>query len=113
MELSERQTIERRVIRHLIRTARAHGYALVRVWDGEASIRVTSERDALDAVFSVDESRIVFKHPSEEKAHCAVIVLGNDGWDAVADASTGGLWDAVIEENEMYADRLCLLCVNQ
>lgn len=113
MEVSQRQAIERRVVRHLIRTAKAHGYALVRVWDGEESIRVSTERDAMDTVFSVDESRIVFKHPSEPKAHCAVIVLGNDGWDAVADSSEGGLWDAVMEENSRYADRLCpLWCWN-
>ena len=108
MEVSQRQAIERKVIRHLIRTAKAHGYALVRVWDGEESIRVSTERDAMDTVFSVDESRIVFKHPSEPKAHCAVIVLGNDGWDAVADSSVGGLWDAVMDANAEYADKICL-----
>ena len=85
MEVSQRQAIERKVVRHLIRTAKAHGYALVRVWDGEENVRVSTERDAMDAVFAVDESRIGFKHPSE-----------------------GGLWDAVMEESAEYADRICL-----
>lgn len=107
MNIEQRIAIERKVVRHLIRTAKAHGYALVRVWDGEENVRVRTEHEAMETVFSVDECRISFKHPSEEKAHCAVIVLGNDGWDAIADSSMGGLWDAVMDECSAYADKLC------
>ena len=106
-KIAERQDIERKVITHLIQAAQAAGYALVAVDDGEARVRVTTEAEALEAVFSVDESRIIFKHPEEEKGHCAVIVLGNDGWDCVADSSVGGRWDAVIEANAVFAETLC------
>lgn len=108
MEVSQRMALERKVVRHLIRTAKAHGYAVTKVWDGGEMVRVKNETEAMNAVFSVDESRIYFKHPAEDKGHCACIVLGNDGWDAIADASMGERWDAVIGENGDYADRLCL-----
>jgi hypothetical protein len=105
--MQTRQDIERKVVRHLIRTAKKHGYSLQRVWDGAEYVPTRTEAEALDAVFSVDESLIRFKHPEEDKAHCAVIVLGNSGWDAIADASMGERWDKVMDEAQDYADRFC------
>lgn len=99
--------IERKVVRNLIRTAKKHGYTVTAVDNGEERIPVTTERDALDEVFSVDECRILFKHPEEQKAHCACIVLGNSGWDTVADASMGDRWDTVIQQSQEYADQFC------
>jgi len=107
MEVSQSMALERKVVRHLIRTAKAHGYAVTKVWDGGEMVRVKNETAAMNAVFAVDESRIYFKHPAEDKGHCACIVLGNDGWDAIVDASMGERWDAVMDANGEYADRLC------
>lgn len=106
-KIAARQEIERKVIAHLIQTAQAAGYAIRYADDGEDRVRAPSEAEAIEAVFAVDESRIVFKHPEEPLGHCAVIVLGNDGWDCVADASTGGRWDAVIEANAVFAETFC------
>ena len=106
-QLDKRMAMERQVVRHLIRTAKTHGYSVVKVNDGEEVVKVSNETEAMDAVFSVDESTIYFRHPTEPKNHCAVIVLGNDGWDAIADSSMGGLWDAVQAECSAYADTLC------
>lgn len=105
--LNPRQVMERSMVRHLIRTAIAHGYAVTKVHDGEENVKCTNETQAMDAVFSVDESTIYFKHPEEEKGHCAYIVLGNDGWDAIADCSMGGKWDAVMAECDKHSDKLC------
>jgi hypothetical protein len=107
MNLETRQRVERQIVRNLIRTASQHGFALVAVHDGEERVPTRTEREAMDAVFAVDESKILFRHPAEKKAHCAVIILGNDGWDCVADASMGERWDPVIEANATYADRFC------
>lgn len=107
MNIEQRIAIERKVVRHLIRTAKKHGFALTKVWDGEEMVRCSTETEGMDAVFSVDECRIYFKHPAQPKAHCAVIVLGNDGWDAIADASMGEGWDEVMEESSEYADKFC------
>jgi hypothetical protein len=47
----------------------------------------------------VDQSTIYFKHPAKG-VYCAVIVLGNDGWDAISDCSVGPGWDEVIKAVE-------------
>jgi hypothetical protein len=107
VKIQKRIEIERKVVRNLIRTAKAHGYALHSVDDGEERHIVKTEREALEAVFAVDESRIYFKHPDEAKRHVACIVLGNGGWDAVADASMGTRWDDAIEEAGRYAEKFC------
>lgn len=105
--LETRMNLERRMIRRLIRTAKAHGFALVRIWDGECNERPRTEREAMEVVFSVDDCKMVFKHPEQSSAHCAVIVLGNDGWDCIADCSEGDRWDDVIAIMNDYSDKLC------
>lgn len=105
MNIEQRQAIERKIVRKLVRVAKAHGYAPTKVYDGgDEPVKVRLEREVLDAVFAVDDCRVYFKHPAEVKAHCAVIVLGNSGWDCITDASTGPAWDAVINEVEAYAE---------
>ena len=105
-QLNARMDMERNVVSKLLQVAKAHGYAVVKVDDGEEVHKVTTDEQAMDAVFAVDEATIRFKHPDEPKTHCAVIVLGNDGWDAIADASVGEKWDAVMEEMNQYTDTL-------
>jgi DNA-binding transcriptional regulator LsrR (DeoR family) len=105
-QLSKRMDVERRMVRKLIRVAKEHGFALVNVYDGEENVRCTSEAQAMDAVFAVDDSTIRFKHPDQPKNHCAVIVLGNDGWDCIADASMGEKWDDVMEVMWAYGEKL-------
>lgn len=105
MNIKQRQAIERKVVRKLVRVAKAHGFIPVRVYDGgDEPVPVRLEHEVLDAVFAVDDCRVYFRHPAEAKAHCAVIVLGNSGWDCIADASTGPAWDVVIAEVEAYAE---------
>lgn len=104
--LAKRRTAERKALRHLILTAKAAGFELVRVFDGGASVKCTRVFEAMAAVFSVDESTIFFKHADQPKAHCAVIVLGNSGAECIADASMGEGWDAVMEASSAYCETL-------
>ena len=106
-QLQERIATERCLVAKLIEVAQAHGYALRAVDDGEERVKIVTTDQALDAVFSVEESTIFFHHPDEPKSHCARIVLGNDGYDAIADHSQGGKWDAVMAEVDTFADTLC------
>lgn len=106
-QLEARMNMERRLVRRLIRIAKVHGYAVVKVDDGEEVHKVKTEAEAMDAVFAVDECTIRFKHPDQPKTHCAVIVLGNDGWDDIADYSEGEKWDDVMAEMDAYSDKLC------
>ena len=107
MNIEQRIAIEKRLVRKLIRIAKASGYKLTKVYDSEEMVKVSTESAAMDAVFSVDESSIYFKRDDQPKGHCAVIVLGNDGWDAIADASMGEGWDDVMEQVSAYGDKLC------
>lgn len=105
-QLTKRMAIERKVVRHLIRTAKQHGYAVTKIFDGEEMVKCKTETEVMDTVFSVDECTIYFKRPDQAKGHCAVIILGNDGWDAIADNSIGEGWDDVIKECDAYSDKL-------
>lgn len=57
----KRQEIERKVVRHLIRTMKSEGWNAINVFDGEETVPTKNEADVLDNVFGVDESRIVFR----------------------------------------------------
>jgi hypothetical protein len=107
MNIEQRIAIEKRMVRKLIRVAKAHGYKLTKIWDGEQMERVTTETEAMDLVFNLDECRMYFKRDDQLKAHCAVIILGNDGWDAIADCSVGEGWDDVMAVMNDYSDKLC------
>lgn len=106
-QLLARIAMEKRLVAKLLEVAKAHGYECVAVDDGEERIPVDSDADAMEAVFAVDESCVYFIHPQEKARHVAFIVLGNDGWDAIADCSTGGKWDAVMAEMNDFSDKLC------
>ncbi len=109
-QLEARMAMERKVIRHLIRTAKRHGYALTKASDGEVVHKVSTEAAAMDVVFSVDEAWLYFKHPAQPKGHSVFIVLGNDGWDAINDHSVGeggDPWETAMEECNAYSDKLC------
>jgi len=108
LNLEQRIAIEKRVVRKLIRVAKANGFALFKLYDGEEMVKVAGEAAAMDLVFNLDECKLYFKHPDQPKAHCAYIVLGNDGYDAIADCSMGEKWDDVIEEVFDYCDKLCM-----
>lgn len=83
MNVEQRQEIERRLISRLVRTMAAHGWTVWSVYDGGEHVRCKDETEILDTVFSVDESTIWFER--DRRKHGVLIVLGNDGWDAIAD----------------------------
>lgn len=103
-ELNKRMALEREVVGKLIEVAAKHGYAVTKVDDGEERIKCSTPKEAMDAVFSVDESMVFFKHPDQPKAHCVFIVLGNSGYDCIADNSQGELWDEVMAEINDFCD---------
>jgi len=105
-QLEKRMTDERAVISKLIQTAQAAGFALTKVNDSEEIIRVSTEAQAMDAVFSVDESQLYFKHPGHTKGHSVWIVLGNSGPECIADCSEGDGWDTVMQEVSAYCDAI-------
>lgn len=80
--MSQRQTI------HLIRYAKALGH-VISVYDGGewAVKKSTNEKEIMEAIDSVDESNLIIRDAAGNKVASALIVLGNDPDEEVADCS--------------------------
>jgi hypothetical protein len=91
---------ERRAVALLIAHLAAKGFALTGASDGEARERCTTAKEAMEVVFSVDESWLYFRNPAHAKGHTVYIVLGNadDGSEVAADFSMGDGFDDAIDE---------------
>lgn len=116
MNVEKRMEIERRVVRHLIRSMKAAGWRAFAVDDGDV-VKVSTESETMDAVFAVDEARIAFKKESGVGTvhRTAYIVLGNDGWDCICDHSCSNPhipeddFEKVMEEVvNPYCDKICM-----
>lgn len=117
------QTIERVIVRRLIRAMKAKGYRVAAVWDGEEYqmpgkdgnmtslelddapdniTRPMTEREALESVDSVDECTLHFTHANAKTwgNRGALLVLGN-GEDVIADYHCSDpLFDSVFSSLE-------------
>lgn len=93
----ERMRVERTVIANLIAHLAEAGYAVTGASDGEERHKVSDMKAAMEVIFSVDESRLYVKHPDQARGQTLVIVLGNDGYDCVADWSTADGFGAVMD----------------
>lgn len=115
MSVEKRQEVERKVVRHLIREMKKAGWEIAHVDDGGDQIKNPNETQAMDAVFSVDESWIRFKCGSMQRT--VFIVLGNDGWDCICDYATSDPgnpeddFEKVMKEQvDPYTDKLSEEC---
>lgn len=75
---------ERGVLQSLIRYMKPRGFELLGVNDGEETVKTSNEKDALDTVFSVDESWMIFRKQGFTR-HSVYVVLGNSPEEVVAD----------------------------
>lgn len=103
-DYAKRHALELRVITHLVQTAIAHGWLPTTVEDEEDDYACPTLETVLEAVFAVDECTIRFARGCV--GHRVLIVLGNDGWDCIADNSEGGRWDDVMDNVTAFTDRL-------
>ena len=110
MNIKKRIAVERRLVRHLIRVMDLAGWKISCIDDGGEFVKINSELEAMETVFSVDESRIYFKKGAQK--HIVLIVLGNDGFDAIADYSTSvddvDGFSAVMNKVSEYSDYLMM-----
>lgn len=116
--LRRRQALERKVVLHAIRTLAQAGWTLAYVDDGGDfgdEVIVNTEDEALSAVFAVDASTVCFRKVvglDTEVTRGIVIILGNDGWDSIADHSVsdpslpGDNFAAVMDEVQCYCEKL-------
>lgn len=82
-----RMRTERKLIANLIAHLDAAGFKLHAVNDGEERHKVSDMKTAMEHIFAVDESALFVRKLDAKKSHTLLIVLGNDGWDCVADHS--------------------------
>lgn len=83
-----RHQLEKIVVYNLILFMRSQGFWLAGVWDGEVMERPVTVKAALEMVFNLDQASLRFRKQGY-KEHGVLIVLGNDGWDAISDWSYG------------------------
>ena len=81
-------------VTQIIRGLRATGHTLDRVWDGGENVPVVNEKEALDAIFAVDEAYLHVRLPDSEREGWVRFVLGNDPEEVVCDY-TVNLSDAI------------------
>lgn len=104
MNVKQRLAIERAIIKHLIETMAAHGWTLHHVFDGEEDVHVSSVDAALDAVFSVDDSTLVFEN-DRHRRHWVLLILGN-GYDVISDYSYDESFEAAMAVSTAYVESL-------
>lgn len=86
------------VIKHRLRVV-AYDYT----WDG--SVQPSGDIDeVVETIFSLDESTLRVSRPDGSFVGVVTIILGNDGWDCIADNTI--MLDDIIQETTEYAERL-------
>lgn len=85
MNNKSRVSMEKSIVRKLIKMMRYFGWNLHSVYDSEETIEVSNENEAINAVFAVDEASIFFRR--DGRIGGVFIVLGN-GTDVITDYST-------------------------
>lgn len=71
-----------KVVRRMIRELKKDGWRVCAVDDGEGNIPVITERDAMDAVFSVEYAHVKFIKGGRIES---VLVIPCNGEDAISD----------------------------
>lgn len=114
-DVERRMSIERRIIRHLIREAKKDGWECVAVNNGGDEDEVcTTEAEVMDHAFATDEAQLYFRKPisGDGAKHWVFIVLGNDGYDVIADHSyvpagrESHGWNELMTLMDEYCDKL-------
>lgn len=102
----KRLTTEARIVRHMIRQLKRHGWAPVGTYVDDVRETTTTETAMMDTVFSVDKSKVVFRNIESRQRHTIFLVLGN-GVDVIADYSNNGnaSFDALMNDIMDYAER--------
>ena len=95
-----RTQAEREIVRATIEAVLATGRTLKSISTGDGYERVGSVDEAMDLIFNLDESAAIFW--DGERRSCVLFVLGNDGYDVVADY--GMSLDAAIETVQPLID---------
>lgn len=93
MNIEQRQTIERRIIRKAVEDILAAG-CTIRVHDGDgftSQERLSTVEDVMDQIMATDEEELYVYYPAAHNGKFTMgtisLVYGNDGYDVIADNS--------------------------
>lgn len=81
--LDARQRTERFVVWNLLDHLAGEGWEVKHVSDGAERYKTASQQEVMELVFNLDESWLYAFNGN--RRHSIFLVLGNDGYDAVAD----------------------------
>lgn len=84
-QLKMRIAGEKRVVFELIEWLRLRSFLCVGVDDGEEYYPTNTTVEAMEHVFSVDDSTLRFEHVGTSRQHSVLIVLGNSPEEVIAD----------------------------
>lgn len=79
-----RMKIERRVVWNLFEHLKAAGFGIIGINDGDDITKLTDPKQCMELIFNLDECWLTFRKPGFTH-HVVYIVLGNDGYDCIAD----------------------------
>ena len=108
MDIKQRQTLERRIVRAVATDALKQGYT-VTVYDGEgpdalALDKSTRLADIMASVMTTDEDLMVF-HKDGKRAGAVYFIYGNDGYDVICDHTANDAVYAIIKRADEIAKK--------
>jgi hypothetical protein len=110
METNIRITLEKRVLRFTAKSLIAKGWKLVSVDNGEERVKVSTIKEMIEQVFSVDDSYIFFTKDNEPGSMYLFVVLGNSPWEVISDfGGNAKMFDQFskdMEEAGKYSDKM-------
>lgn len=117
MNVEQRMAVERKIVLHLLQEARTLGWICLAVNNGGDDDELCANDDeVMENAFAADDAGLYFSQLIGSKL-CTTwvhLVLGNDGWDVIADysilhktndAGWNKLMDAVQDFAELQDDR--------
>ena len=107
--LDKRMAMERQVVRKLLAIGNKAGWVCTAINDGEEYVLCLNHKHIMETVFSVDECGMRFVKTVDGRLirQSVSIVLGNDGYDAIADHSTNPLFLAeVMDPMDAYTNAM-------
>lgn len=91
---------EKAIARKLIRAIRSRGY-VIGVTDGEEYFKCKTEREAMEVVFSVDESWLLVRGEGGERVGWFLLIGGN-GEEFISDYAANEVCEGIV--TEVFAD---------
>ena len=76
---------DRGAIQQIIRALRQADHTLLEVFDGEDTIKVSNEKEALDAIMAVADATLFVRNPEGDGNPWVRFVMGNDPEEVAAD----------------------------